>query len=57
MAKRGRRRGGNQTNRRREPLPAAYPITDDIPTRNNTRFPNGIPNVIAVVDLTNNTSR
>ncbi|XP_015370524.1 PREDICTED: E3 ubiquitin-protein ligase RNF8-like [Diuraphis noxia] len=57
VAKRGRRRGGNQTNRsRREPPPPAYPIIDDIPIRNNSRFP-GIPTVIAVVDLTNNASR
>jgi len=58
VAKRGRRRGGNQSNRsRREPPPPAYPIIDEIPTRNNSRYPNGIPNVIAVVDLTNSTSR
>lgn len=57
VAKRGRRRGGNQSIRsRREPIPPAYPIIDDIPTRNNSRFPNGIQNVIEFVDLTSNTS-
>jgi len=56
VAKRGRRRGGNHSNRGRREPPPAYPIVDDISTRNNSRFPIGAPTVIAVVDLTNNTS-